>query len=228
MEEQSDSEKLLNKLIETDPNFRKKLINKLGVKDSNESYSNLAAAEQVLPLLNDMVKSGKSIDLMYEHFPHWKSGTIKLKLHSGLNYIVKHLDPKGIYANLKQNIIIQKKQDRISIVFRKNQQEINTTGIWKYVVVNNEDDLIVEQDKSIEPTQVITTEEEWKNGLDIIMAGLPEKRQQVLSGLTLTDEDKEYIRSYFQEKGGYTVICNSERIKIIRDIIEGIERIQIS
>lgn len=210
----------LLKLVEDDPVYKRKLVDKLlGTTKSSQTYYSHKAALSVKSIADAMMLDRQDREIRCQDYPRYSPETIRIRLFSGAKFLVGHMDDKEqTYAKWRSDVTIKVIEDAdhnpyaIQIRFKGGNIEKEELEFQAHVI-KKEDNTKME---FVENTVDSSNKADWKVLLievieNSIAEGMDEK------DLNLSKEDIEFIRSFEVGMKDFIVRVARHRIKLIYD-----------
>jgi hypothetical protein len=155
-------------------------------------------ARELIPVLEAMLLDGKDRMYKYAAFRKLKKHTLMCKIQQSFNYLLDHLDPKGVYTTQRDEMLIREEPVGVALRWRRNLDEPLTMPD------------IVEKDE-----EHFT----WKQKMDRYLSDGLEGEKLELPELALTESEMMEIRTDLEMLNpGCRLLFRvaSDKIKIIK------------
>lgn len=209
---------ILKEVMEfADAKTRKNLANKLGAKlRSTETYYSAKAASGIKKIVDEMMIDGKDREILFQDYPQYAPSTIRQKINSALSYIVDEMDDEDCkYAEWRKLVRVCVKKDKSGVLFRYVCKERRSIDIeFKAHVLDHKETPIEENED--DKFNALVEEQNWKHQLIEFVQNDEPTSQFKKSNLTLTEEDKSFIKELCVNPP-YVVRVSNERITILND-----------
>jgi hypothetical protein len=175
------------------PNVRSKLVGLSELKN-NRPYYNEKAAQDLIPLVNDMMKDKIELEFPVEVFKEnndWSRNTLFMFVQQTLDWIGNHYDPDkdGRYSEFRKSVKITNRANEVSIWIRWHDHVKfgqRTGGMLADV-----------KKHTLDAPNVA-----WREELMNWMQNPDGPKAIKMDKLNLTDEDKAWIRQTLMESEG--------------------------
>jgi hypothetical protein len=176
---------------------------------STASYYKESAAKDLQVVLDSMIAEtpdavGKLKDrFLNRRVLNLNKATLYQKITQGWLYLIEHMDPEGVYKNLRLECEVQREHEGVRIARKANMQ---TKSIAATLAAS------ATLDGASQTGSVVN----WRSALEEFIVNAKEDDVFNMDGLTLDDEDIQNIKSMLITIPGMNVIAlNERRIKLL-------------